>query len=189
VKDLETKLNSLESSTTSLASDNQTLKLALQRAVTENEILRATRGSKSSLASLNPMRGFSAPESAESNMDEDSDSSSPEAQKGKQRAEGSRGEDAASRIAMRSRKRRISKPLNEFGGVGSQPQGPVLTSNALWDFLIEHPLVSSGQVDIADACDRIRGLARPGSHGPIFYEAAVSRAIESSRRGGGDALI
>jgi len=42
VKDLEAKLTALESSASSLASDNQRLKLALQRATTENEILRAS---------------------------------------------------------------------------------------------------------------------------------------------------
>jgi hypothetical protein len=44
VKDLENKLSALESSTHSLQSDNERLKLALQRARTENEILRATTG-------------------------------------------------------------------------------------------------------------------------------------------------
>lgn len=183
VKDLETKLNSLESASTSLASDNQRLKLALQRAVTENEILRATRGSKSSLTSLHAMRGFSAPESSESNMEDDSDASSPDALPTR-----SREMDETSKATMRRGKRKIHKPLSDLAG-GSQPQGPILTSNALWDFLIEHPLVSSGQVDISDACDRLRGLARPGSHGPVFDEAAVNKAIGSSRRGGGDALI
>jgi AP-1-like transcription factor len=42
VKDLETKLATLQSSASTLQSDNERLKLALQRAKTENEILRAT---------------------------------------------------------------------------------------------------------------------------------------------------
>lgn len=45
VRDLEAKLSALESSATSLATDNERLKLALQRATTENEILRATSSS------------------------------------------------------------------------------------------------------------------------------------------------
>jgi AP-1-like factor len=44
VKELETKLHALESSTHNLQSDNERLKLALQRVRTENEILRATSG-------------------------------------------------------------------------------------------------------------------------------------------------
>jgi AP-1-like factor len=50
VKDLEAKLTALESSATSLASDNQRLKLALQRATTENEILRASSRPNSTIS-------------------------------------------------------------------------------------------------------------------------------------------
>lgn len=45
VRDLEAKLSALESSATSLATDNERLKLALQQATTENEILRASGSS------------------------------------------------------------------------------------------------------------------------------------------------
>jgi len=48
VKDLEKKLSEIESSATTLASDNQRLKLALQRLMTENEILRSSSGRPSS---------------------------------------------------------------------------------------------------------------------------------------------
>jgi AP-1-like factor len=44
VKDLEKKLSEIESSATTLASDNQRLKLAMQRLMTENEILRSSSG-------------------------------------------------------------------------------------------------------------------------------------------------
>lgn len=50
VRELEAKLSALESSATSLATDNERLKLALQRATTENEILRATNSSTSRLS-------------------------------------------------------------------------------------------------------------------------------------------
>jgi AP-1-like factor len=50
VKDLEAKLTALESSATSLASDNQRLKLALQRATTENELLRASSRPSSTIS-------------------------------------------------------------------------------------------------------------------------------------------
>jgi len=50
VKDLEAKLSALESSATLLATDNQRLKLALQRATTENEILKQQTSRNPSLS-------------------------------------------------------------------------------------------------------------------------------------------
>jgi hypothetical protein len=75
------------------------------------------------------------------------------------------------------------KPIRHMDGE------PLLSNNALWDYIVEHPLVRAGHVDIADACDRLRRLAKPGMQGPVFFEAQVKEAIEQSRRGGGDALI
>ncbi len=54
VKDLEAKLSALESSTTLLATDNQRLKLALQRATNENEILRQQTSRNRSLSIPSP---------------------------------------------------------------------------------------------------------------------------------------
>lgn len=69
VKDLEAKLTALESSASSLASDNQRLKLALQRATTENEILRSSSRPNSTISpgqhhspanNLDPDPGYTA---------------------------------------------------------------------------------------------------------------------------------
>jgi len=54
VKDLEAKLSALESSATLLATDNQRLKLALQRATTENEILRQQTSRNRSISVPSP---------------------------------------------------------------------------------------------------------------------------------------
>ncbi|KAF2674950.1 hypothetical protein BT63DRAFT_409085 [Microthyrium microscopicum] len=157
VKELEAKLSVFESSATTLASDNQRLKLALQRAMTENEILRSTTGAIRSNGP--PLKRLKRPvRSSSSQPDENRD-------------------DAESPYADDS-----EKDGNE--------KAKMLTTARVWDYLVEHPLVRSGRIDITDAVDRLKRMARPGNRGgPVFSEKEVRRAIENSRRGGGDALI
>jgi AP-1-like factor len=145
VKDLEAKLTALESSATSLASDNQRLKLALQRATTENEILRAS----------------SRPSSTISPAQHHSPSHTGDADPGYTTAPAKAGE----------------------------VDGAMLQAGATWDLIQSHHLVRQGFVDIADVCDRLRGAARCDGTGPVFSEREVRRAVEESRRGGGDELI
>ncbi|KAF1983876.1 hypothetical protein K402DRAFT_414248 [Aulographum hederae CBS 113979] len=162
VKDLEAKLTALESSATHLATDNERLKLALQRAHTENEILRATgspthtRRTSYSHASTGPQFGTSA------------------------------AFDAA------------VDPTYTAGGMyggynnagySSSSNGQLLPAGATWDLIQSHPLVRQGHVDVADVCERLRNKARCDGQGPVFAEAEVWRAVEESRRGGGDELI
>jgi hypothetical protein len=134
--------------------------------MTENEILKATTGnSQPSAATLASMRGFSgtaATDDASGDMDN---------------VENAGVAGAAESIE------------NGSGLKKGGANGAVLTSGALWDYIVEHPLIKLGHIDIADACDRLRRLAKPGKDGPIFPEEEVRRAIEGSRRGGGDALI
>ncbi|KAF2397343.1 hypothetical protein EJ06DRAFT_566172 [Trichodelitschia bisporula] len=137
VKDLEAKLEALESSATSLATDNQRLKLALQRANTENEILRARGG-------------------REGSWEEEYE-----------------GADGGWSESVRK------------GGEG----GALLQAHATWDVIQGHRLVKAGYVDVADVCERLRGKARCDGGGPVFSEWDVLRAVEESRRGGGDELI
>lgn len=62
VKDLESKLEALEKNNATVAEENERLKLQLQKAATENEILKATsahnnhRGGSEPLPSAGPMR-------------------------------------------------------------------------------------------------------------------------------------
>jgi AP-1-like factor len=59
VKDLEAKLAALERNSANVAEENQRLKQQLQKAATENEILKATSsrgGSSEPLANAGPMR-------------------------------------------------------------------------------------------------------------------------------------
>ncbi|KAE9965672.1 hypothetical protein BLS_007451 [Venturia inaequalis] len=152
VKDLEAKLNVLESSASSLASDNQRLKLALQRATTENEILRASSRPSSTITPAqhhSPMHNI---DTSDALLDPGYTAHSP--------AYGTNDGD-----------------------------GALLPAGATWDLIQNHPLVRQGFIDIADVCDRLRGAARCDGSGPVFAEKEVIRAVESSRRAGGDELI
>jgi len=153
VKDLEAKLTALESSATSLASDNQRLKLALQRATTENEILRQQTSSNRSLSTST--HASNSPSNPTSDL--------------------------------------IGDPLYSTPSPGTfsslEGDGRLLPAGATWDLIQSHPLVRQGHVDIADVCERLRHAARCDGSGPVFAEREVRRAVEESRRGGGDELI
>jgi AP-1-like transcription factor len=71
----------------------------------------------------------------------------------------------------------------------NEADGAMLAAGATWDLIQSHPLVRQGVVDIADVCDRLRGAARCDGSGPVFVEKEVRRAVEESRRAGGDELI
>jgi AP-1-like factor len=70
-----------------------------------------------------------------------------------------------------------------------EADGAMLPAGATWDLIQGHQLVRQGFVDVADVCDRLRGAARCDGTGPVFSEREVRRAVEESRRGGGDELI
>lgn len=65
----------------------------------------------------------------------------------------------------------------------------MLSTSATWDLIQSHPLVKQGLVDITDVCERIRPLARCDGQGPVYEEREIWKAIEQSRRAGGDELI
>lgn len=75
------------------------------------------------------------------------------------------------------------------GGAATGTGGKELPAQATWDLIQSHTLVKQGLVDIADVCERLRGMARCNGNGPVFEEQAVWKAVEESRRGGGDELI
>jgi len=162
VKELEAKLTALESSTQNLQSDNERLKLALQRARTENEILRATSGQHS--PSSSPHVSVSYPNPLNLLPDDKAD---------------------------------------ESYNVQSLPHGSIINSadkrhrtatkevpaNQAWDLIQSHPLVKQGLVDIADVCERLKGASRCSGNGIAFEEHMIWKAVEESRRSGGDELI
>lgn len=167
MKDLENKLSALESSTHSLQSDNERLKLALQRARTENEILRATSGhspatSRPTSVSY-PSPGAHLPE--EDSKDDDYNVQS---------LQNGSVVNAADKDHAASRRK---------------TKGKEIPAAQAWDYLQSHPLVKQGLVDIADVCERLKGAAKCDGHGPVFEESTIWQAVEDSRRCGGDELI
>ncbi|OJD37476.1 bzip transcription factor [Diplodia corticola] len=180
VRELEDKLRALESSTHSLQSDNERLKLLLQRAKTENEILRATNhhrhrraGSTGSGSGSGGSRSASPGDDGEMQLDLDKDlyTTVPGDGAGAAASSGGSGQQHARANIGRS-----------------TPH--LLGASQTWDLIQSHSLVLSGAVDVADVCERLRTAARCDGQGPVFEETAIYRIIEEeSSRGGGDALI
>ncbi|KAF2205096.1 hypothetical protein GQ43DRAFT_437325 [Delitschia confertaspora ATCC 74209] len=167
VKDLETKLSALESSAKNLQSDNERLKLALQRAKTENEILRATSAQYSPASSRPVSASFHSPGS-HLRPDEESDE---EADYNVQSLTHGTVINSADKTHKRS------------------SGGKAIPANQTWDLLQSHPLIKNGAVDITDVFERLKGKAKCSGHGPVFEESVIMEAVEESRRSGGDVLI
>lgn len=169
VRDLEAKLNLLTTTTSSLQSDNERLKLMLQRAQTENEILRAT--ASSSPTSHYPPSFVDDPSLLPSHR---RSKESPEPRL-----------DAA-RLANGLLSTDSSSP--EYGSSpGSESN--LLSASATWDLLQSHPLYLSGTVDIGEVCERLKRMARCEGMGPMFDEAEVRQVIEEVGGKGSDELI
>lgn len=167
VKDLENKLSALESSTHSLQSDNERLKLALQRARTENEILRATSGQ--SPASSRPV-SVSYPSPGAHLPDEDD-------------------KDDDYNVQSLNHGSVINAADKGHSASRRKTRGKEIPAAQAWDLIQSHPLVKQGLVDIADVCERLKGAAKCDGHGPVFDETTIWQAVEESRRSGGDELI
>jgi hypothetical protein len=171
VKDLERKLSDIESSATTLASDNQRLKLALQRLMTENELLRST----SAAGRPRPQRMGKRPPSIATAGGAAAAAASP------RREDGADGPDEEAVPVGRS-----PRPRGVEGDKAASEY--ILSMGEAWDFLIEHPLVKEGLVDITDASNRLRRAAKAGPHGPVFRKGEAQAAVEGSKRSGGDVL-
>ncbi|KAK5117437.1 hypothetical protein LTR85_008822 [Meristemomyces frigidus] len=173
VRDLEAKLNLLTTTTSSLQSDNERLKLMLQRAQTENEILRAT--SASSPTSNHPP-GFV-----------DDPSLLPHSRHGKDPPSFDEPRFDSTRLANGLLSTASSSP-----GKYSSPSdidSHLLSASATWDLLQSHPLYLSGAVDIGEVCERLKKMARCDGMGPMFEEDEVRKVIDEVGRSGGDELI
>lgn len=168
VRDLETKLSALESSTHSLQSDNERLKLALQRARTENEILRATSG-QSPLPSRPVSVSYPSP-GAHLIPDDDE-------------------EDEKYSVQSLNNGSVVNAAGKDHAASRQKSKGKEVPAAQAWDFIQSHPLVKQGLVDVADVCERLKGAAKCDGHGPVFEESTIWQAVEDSRRSGGDELI
>ncbi|CAG5158235.1 uncharacterized protein ALTATR162_LOCUS5051 [Alternaria atra] len=167
VKDLESKLSALESSTNSLQSDVERLKLALQCVRTENEILRATTGQ--SLTTSQPVSvSYSAPDAHLQDNDAKEDACNVQGSRNGSMINAAGKDNAASRRKTKGREIPVAQA---------------------WDFIQSHPFVKQGLVDIAIVCERLRWAATCDGHGLVFEESLIWQAVEESRRIGGDGLI
>ncbi|KAJ4384257.1 hypothetical protein N0V86_001104 [Didymella sp. IMI 355093] len=167
VRDLEAKLNALENNTHSLQSDNERLKLALQRARTENEILRATSGHSPSssrrVSASYPSPGALLPDEE---MEEDSYN-----------------------VQALSNGSVVNAADKDHPASRYMSKGREVPAAQAWDVIQSHPLVKQGLVDVTDVVERLRGAAKCNGHGPVFEEGTIWQAVEESRRSGGDELI
>jgi hypothetical protein len=141
----------------------------LQRAQTENEILRATA---SSSPTANHPPGF---------VDDPSllPSSRP-SKSSPSRAEEPHFDTTRLANGLLSTESSPDKIGNE---------SHLLSASATWDLLQSHPLYLSGAVDIGEVCERLKKMARCDGMGPMFEEAEVRKVIEEVGRSGGDELI
>ena len=176
------KLNVLESTTHNLQTDNERLKLALQRATTHNEILRASSG----------------PGTANLHVAGDSDASDDgEDEAGGWEGDGRDGgrSSSAGLAYSTATATGLGGPGGGLGGRGagsstkSSGMSDLLPSAAAWDYIQAHPLFKQGQVDVADVTERLKKVVRCDGHGPGFEKADVRAAIEQSRISSSDELI
>lgn len=173
VRDLETKLNLLTTTTSSLQSDNERLKLLLQRTQTENEILKAT--ASSSPTRHHPPGFVDDPSIMPSSRSAKSVSSDDEPLLDRTRlANGLLSTEASSSQSSRT------SPLADSN---------LLSASATWDLLQSHPLFVQGALDVGGVLEKLKHMARCDGTGPMFDEDDVRRLIEQVGNRSSDELI
>jgi len=83
----------------------------------------------------------------------------------------------------------LSKESSTLNKHGTKSDRHLLSASATWDLLQSHPLYLSGAVDIGEVCERLKKMARCEGMGPMFAEEEVRKVIEEVGRSGGDELI
>ncbi|KAH6607372.1 hypothetical protein Trco_003685 [Trichoderma cornu-damae] len=159
VKDLESKLASLEAAQKAAANENERLRRDLQRMSTENEILRATsamnqgrNGSHSPDHLTGPL--MYTPTEFYTNL-----------------LQGHNNKHPSHRI------------------VTSDDGHRLLAAGAAWDFILAHPLYRRGLVDVSQVAEHMKRMARCDGQGPVFSEGDINNAIEQSIASGSDDLL
>ncbi len=172
MRDLEAKLNLLTTTTSSLQSDNERLRLMLQRAQTENEILRVTAAS-SPTANYPP--GFV-----------DDPSLLPQNSRLSKRspALGKESTWESARLANGLSPSTASSP-SKFGSPSSS-EGQLLSASATWDLLQSHPLYLSGAVDIGEVCERLKKMAKCDGESSKARSLHEGRCTDRFARQGSD---
>jgi AP-1-like factor len=174
VKELESKLNSLSAHSSNLLSDNEQLKLELQRLTAQNEILRAT----SAHTQLQQQQEEQQEGQAQLHAQQPR---SPSPVHGPQTYSPT---DFSAAVGLDAQEH--SPGYNSYGGEEGQR---LLGASATWDLIQSHDLCRRGMVDIADVSRRLKGKAACDGRGPAFRESEVIKAIEESVISGSDELI
>ncbi|KAK7889983.1 AP-1-like transcription factor [Exophiala xenobiotica] len=176
VKDLEAKLTTLQTQSSTLNGENERLRRELAKIATENEILRATSGA----ASNGPTPFLEEPDELVGPLgyvptDFPVKMRSPASSLGS-------GAEAMSKYAHFGTMRTIT--------IDDDTGEQLLGMGATWDYIQTHELFRKGLVDVGDVCERLKKMARCDGQGPIFLESDVRQAIsESAVAGGRDELI
>ena len=171
----------------------------MQRATTENEILRATSGSAGTGTSSGSYGVGSTGDLEAGDSDygsgngSDSDMDSGRRQKA---ASGTRARldhtdhdlYSTGSCVGSGHNNAPSSSSHQFSFTNSS-SSTLLPSSAAWDFIQAHPLFKNGQLDIADVTARLRKVVRCDGHGPGFEKADIKKAIEQSRISSSDELI
>ncbi|TKA79154.1 hypothetical protein B0A49_02793 [Cryomyces minteri] len=177
VRELETRLESLATQSQTLQTDNERLKLALRKAETENEILRATNATAMHELPLSP------------NLDRvehpDFSASAPYRQHSVPTTTTTTM--AGSIVATDGSVVHMPSTSGMLNVAMAQPG--LLHPMQTWDLILAHPLFQAGKVDLGGVCERLRTKAQCDGLGPVFCEADVRRAVEDAAKGGGDLLV
>lgn len=165
----------MEASSKSVTAENARLSQALQRASTENEILKATSAVQAPLSppaaselGVGPME-FS-PTDFYRRVEEGSGHAVVQAEDGSMR------DDAQ----IREIRHRVAK------GEGGEK---LLAAGATWDFILGSEEFRRGLVDVGRVSEVLKGRARCDGQGPVFAETDILEAIRQSVAGGSDELL
>lgn len=82
-----------------------------------------------------------------------------------------------------------SSPARSPKSGATEGQQNLLSASATWDLLQGHPLYLSGAVDIGEVCERLKKMAKCEGMGPMFEEDEVRKVIEEVGTSGADELI
>ncbi|KZZ93275.1 bZIP transcription factor (Fcr3) [Moelleriella libera RCEF 2490] len=159
VKDLETKIASLEAAQQQASVENEQLRRSLEKMSTENEILRATSAVNQSKASHSPEPATTGPMNYKPT-------------------------DFYSNVLTNHHDKSLSHRI-----VTSESGERLLAVAATWDFIINHELYKRGLVDVSVVSERLKTCARCDGQGPVFSEGAILHAMQHSAASGSDDLL
>ncbi|KAJ4147898.1 hypothetical protein LMH87_002396 [Akanthomyces muscarius] len=161
VKDLETKLASMEAAQQQSSVENERLRRDLQKISTENEILRATSTSQTA-----HHRPSASPPAVTTGPTE------------------YRPTDFYSNV-LQDHANKLPSHRIVVGDDGAR----LLAAGATWDYIVGHELFKRGLVDVGAVSERLKDKARCDGQGPVFPEKDILEAIEQSVASGSDDLL